>query len=85
MLLKRERDLTDQARLLTEVWTLNYPLLGKAYRLKEAIYGIYDCQPPDEAHDAFGLVQVHPVRPAQALRTVDHSIPELDAGDSGVL
>lgn len=54
VLLKRERDLTDQERPLMEGWTLNYPLLGEAYRLKEAFYGIYDCQTPDEAHNAFG-------------------------------
>ena len=54
VLLKRERDLTDQERLLMEGWTLNYPLLGEAYRLKETFYGIYDCQTPNEAYDAFG-------------------------------
>ncbi|MBE3062293.1 MAG: ISL3 family transposase [Cutibacterium acnes] len=54
VLLKRERDLTDQERLLMEGWTLNYPLLGEAYRLKEAFYGIYDSATPDDAHDAFG-------------------------------
>lgn len=54
VLLKRERDLTDQERLLMEGWTLNYPLLGEAYRLKESFYGIYDSATPDEAHDAFG-------------------------------
>ncbi len=37
VLLKRERDLTDQ-ELLMKGWTLNYPLLGDAYRLKEAFY-----------------------------------------------
>lgn len=54
VLLKRERDLTDQERLLMDGWTKNYPLLGEAYRLKEAFYGIYDCQTPNEAYDAFG-------------------------------
>lgn len=39
--------LTDQERLLTEGWTLNCPLLGEAYRLKEAFYGIYDCATAD--------------------------------------
>ncbi|ELA01471.1 transposase TnpA, ISL3 family protein [Cupriavidus sp. HMR-1] len=53
VLLKRERDLTDQERLLMEGWTLNYPLLGEAYRLKEAFYGIYDSATPDEAYNVF--------------------------------
>lgn len=54
VLLKRERDLTDQERLLMDGWTKNYPLLGEAYRLKEAFNGIYDCQTPDKAYEAFG-------------------------------
>nr|WP_242431942.1 hypothetical protein [Burkholderia ambifaria] len=37
VLLKRERGLTDQERLLLDGWTKNCP-----YRLKEAFYGIYD-------------------------------------------
>jgi len=42
VLLKRERDLNDKDRLNLSSWTLNYPLLGEAYRLKEAFYGIYE-------------------------------------------
>lgn len=42
VLLKRERDLNDKERLLLDGWTLNYPELGAAYRLKEDFYGIYE-------------------------------------------
>jgi transposase len=42
VLLKRERDLNDQERFLLGGWTLNYPTLGHAYRLKEDLYGIYE-------------------------------------------
>ncbi len=49
VLLKRERDLTDQERLNLDGWTKNYPPLGEAYRLKEAFYGIYDAQTPEDA------------------------------------
>ena len=54
VLLKREHDLTDQERLLMDGWTKNYPLLGEAYRLKEAFYGIYDSPTPGDAYDAYG-------------------------------
>ena len=42
VLLKREHDLNDQERFLLDGWTLNYPALGLAYRLKEDFYGIYE-------------------------------------------
>ena len=42
VLLKRERDLTDEERLNLDGWTKNYPALGEAYRLKEGVYGIYE-------------------------------------------
>jgi transposase len=42
VLLKRERDLNDQERLLMDGWTKNYPELGLAYRLKEEFYGVYE-------------------------------------------
>lgn len=49
VLLKRERDLTDQEVLSLSGWTKNYDELGLAYRLKEDFFGIYDAQAPDEA------------------------------------
>ncbi len=50
VLLKRERDLTDQERLLMDGWTKNYPVLGLAYKLKEDFYGIYEGSgSPEEA------------------------------------
>ena len=50
VLLKRESELTDKARLSLSGWTRNYPLLGEAYRLKEAFFGIYeDSDTPDMA------------------------------------
>ena len=53
VLLKRERDLNDQERLLLDGWTKNYPELGEAYRLKERFFGIYDSESPDEAQAKF--------------------------------
>jgi transposase len=50
VLLKRERDLTDEDRLKLSGWVRNYPALGEAYRLKEGFYGIYEnAKTPDEA------------------------------------
>lgn len=50
VLLNRERDLTDNARLSLSGWTRNYPPLGEAYRLKEAFFRIYeDCDTRDLA------------------------------------
>lgn len=34
-------------------WTKNYLLLGDAYRLKEAFYGVYDSPTPGDAYDAY--------------------------------
>lgn len=42
VLLKRERNLNDQERLLMDGWTKNYPELGLTYRLKEDFYAIYE-------------------------------------------
>lgn len=53
VLLKRERDLTDEDRLLLSGWDKNYPELGIAYRLKEDFFGIYDAKAPDEAQGLF--------------------------------
>lgn len=49
VLLKRERDLTDKERFNLDGWVQNYPLLGEAYRLKEAFYGVYDAKSPSDA------------------------------------
>jgi transposase len=49
ILLKREHDLNEQEILLLSGWTLNYPLLAQAYRLKEYFYKIYDAQSKHEA------------------------------------
>jgi transposase len=53
VLLKRERDLTDQDSLLLSGWVKNYPELAEAYRLKEEFFGIYDAESPDEAQGRF--------------------------------
>lgn len=53
VLLKRERDLTDEDSLLLSGWIKNYPELGLAYRLKEDFFGIYDAESPDEAQGRF--------------------------------
>lgn len=42
VLLKRERTLNDEERMNLDGWTRNYPVLGEAYRLKEAFYAIYE-------------------------------------------
>jgi len=57
VLLKRERDLTDKERFNLDGWVQNYPLLGEAYRLKEAFYGVYDARGIDSAHRAYALWQ----------------------------
>ena len=49
VLLKRTAELTDQEALLLDGWCKNYPLLGEAYRLKEAFFGIYDAESVDDA------------------------------------
>jgi transposase len=50
VLLKRDRDLTDEDRLKLSGWVRNYPALGEAYRLKEGFYGIYEnAKTPEDA------------------------------------
>jgi transposase len=49
VLLKRERELTDQERFNLDGWCKNYPVLGEAYRLKEAFFGIYDADSSEQA------------------------------------
>lgn len=49
VLLKRERNLTDEERFNLDGWMKNYPLLGEAYRLKEAFYGIYEAKSQSDA------------------------------------
>jgi hypothetical protein len=53
ILLKREHDLTKQESFLLSGWTLNYPLLGEAHRLKESFYGIYDAANKTEAQQRY--------------------------------
>lgn len=45
LMLKRRSSLTDQQKFILEGWTLNFPLLAKAYEAKEAFYEIYTAQP----------------------------------------
>jgi transposase len=53
VLLKRERELTAKDRFLLDGWVKNYPVLGEAYRLKEAFFGIWDSQTPWDAQNAY--------------------------------
>jgi len=49
VLLKRERELTDEDSLKLSGWVKNYDVLGLAYRLKEDFFKIYDAETTDEA------------------------------------
>lgn len=51
--LKRKRDLTDDQRAKLEEWTNTLPTLGKAYRLKESYYDIFDLTDRAEAAEAY--------------------------------
>ena len=53
VLLKREHDLTDKERFDLNGWVQNHPLLGEAYRLKEALYGIYEAKSQTDALSAY--------------------------------
>nr|WP_279627137.1 transposase [Xanthomonas populi] len=41
--------MTDKDRLNLDGWAKNYPALGDAYRAKEAFYGIYEAESPEDA------------------------------------
>ncbi len=49
VLLRRQHELTDQERFNLDAWSKNYPMLGEAYRLKEAFFGIYDANTERDA------------------------------------
>lgn len=42
ILLRRQADLRPDQQFILETWTKNFPLLGKAYELKEEFFGIWD-------------------------------------------
>ena len=52
VLLAREHNLDDKARSKLEKWTEMYPILGAAYRAKEAFHNIYTHQSKDDAQKA---------------------------------
>ena len=49
VLLRRQSQLNDQESFNLDGWTKNYPLLGKAYRLKEKFFNIYQATSKLEA------------------------------------
>lgn len=53
VLLKRERELSDQERFNLDGWMKNYPLLGEAYRLKEEFFKVYDHKSRNDAELAY--------------------------------
>lgn len=53
VLLKRERELSDQERFNLDGWMKNYPLLGEAYRLKEEFFKVYDHKSRNDAEFAY--------------------------------
>lgn len=53
VLLKRNRELTDQDRFNLDGWMKNYPLLGEAYTLKEAFFEIYAHRSRETAFKAY--------------------------------
>lgn len=55
VMLKRQRDLSDEECLNLDGWTKNYPALGEAYRLKEEFFGVYDAKSPEDAARRFEL------------------------------
>lgn len=53
VLLKRERELSDQEHFNLDGWMKNYPLLGEAYRLKEEFFKVYDHKSRNDAELAY--------------------------------
>lgn len=51
ILLRRRSELQPKDQLILEAWTKNFPVLGKAYEMKESFYEIWDAQSKDEAFD----------------------------------
>lgn len=53
ILLRRGSELESQDRLILEVWTDRFPILGVAYRLKEEFYDIYEAESREEALECY--------------------------------
>jgi len=53
VLLKRRHKLTDEDSLRLSGWTLNYPLLGEGYEMKEAFYDVWNADNQAEAQEAY--------------------------------
>lgn len=53
VLLKRQIDLDEKEAAKIKEWFLSYPLLGEAYRLKEAFLGIYEAKSIPDAKAAY--------------------------------
>jgi transposase len=53
LLLRRRSELSEKDTLILETWTKNFPVLGKAYELKEAFFDVWDAPTKDEAHERY--------------------------------
>lgn len=54
VLLTRKSELNDfDDQLKLQIWTDNFPLLGKGYELKERFFDIYEAESMDEAYQLY--------------------------------
>jgi len=59
ILLKRERDLTAQQRMILESWTGFVPMLSGLYQLKEEFFRIYDASCEQDAYERYLTWEQH--------------------------
>ena len=77
-MLRRGKDLEARDRMLIQTWFAHFPLLGEAYRLKEAFYDLYDMDiDPQEAKERIEAWRASV--PAHLRRTKKDFLPLVNA------
>jgi transposase len=80
ILLKREKDLTDQQRFILESWTGFIPLLHDLFQVKEQFFRIYDAGSAQDAYERYQTWQQQiPPTLAEAFRPLQQTVAVWEA------
>lgn len=75
ILLKREKDLTDQQRFILESWIGFLPILRDLYSVKEEFFRIYDAGSEQDAYERYLTWQQHiPHTLTEAFQTLQETV-----------
>ncbi len=75
ILLKREKDLTEQQRFILESWTGFLPILRELFSVKEEFFRIYDAGSEQDAYERYLTWQQHiPPALAEAFQSLQQTV-----------